>query len=73
MNIIEQSIFEYQNALNKKIKKYDNLLTISEYNMLNLLNRNCLLLDVCKEVDSIGRTKLVAYDLERNLILLKII
>lgn len=73
MNQIEQSIINYQDDLTGKIKKYDSLLTLSEFNMLNLLNRNLLLLDINKEVDSIGRVKLVAYDLERKIILNKVI
>lgn len=73
MNQIEQSIINYQDDLTNKIKKYDNLLTLSEFNMLNLLNRNLLLLDINKEVDNIGRVKLVAYDLERKTILNKVI
>ena len=73
MNQIEQSIINYQDDLTGKIKKYDSLLTLSEFNMLNLLNRNLLLLDINKEVDRIGRVKLVAYDLERKIILNKII
>lgn len=73
MNQIEQSIINYQDDLTNKIKKYDSLLTLSEFNLLNLLNRNLLLLDINKEVDSIGRVKLVAYDLERKTIFNKII
>lgn len=73
MNQIEQSIINYQDDLTNKIKKYDSLLTLSEFNMLNLLNRNLLLLDINKEIDSIGRVKLVAYDLERKTILNKTI
>lgn len=73
MNQLEQSIINYQDNLTIKIKKYDSLLTLSEFNMLNLLNRNLLLLDINKEIDSIGRVKLIAYDLERKTILNKII
>ena len=73
MNQIEQSIINYQDDLTSKIKKYDSLLTLSEFNMLNLLNRNLLLLDINKEIDIIGRVKLVAYDLERKIILNKVI
>ena len=73
MNKLEKEILKNQALQTYKINKYEDILTLSETNMLNLLNRNCLLLDIREEVDKLGNKKLVAYDLERKCIYTKLI
>lgn len=70
---VVKMIYEKRNELNKKIKKYMKHLTSYEINILQTLNNNALLLDVNEELDELLRTKIVAYDIERKCILLKII
>ena len=71
MKKIEKEILKYQAKLTNKINRFCNALSNTEVNMLNLLNRNCLLLDIVIELDSENRKRLVAYDLERRTVLVK--
>ena len=73
MNKLEKEILKNQALQTYKINKYEDILTLSETNMLNLLNRNCLLLDIREEVDKLGNKKLVAFNIERECIFCKLI
>lgn len=72
MNKIEVYVENWKLKLLKKINKYSKLLNHSEYTMLNTLNNNCLLLDIDKEMID-EKEHLVAYNLERKYILIKLI
>ena len=72
MNKLETYIERYKMKLLRKINNYHRLLTHSEYNMLTTLNNNCLLLDIDKEMID-NKEHLVAYNLERKYILIKLI
>ena len=62
-----------ENKLNKAINKYKDIMTVAEYKMLNTLLRYKLLLEF-KEVYAENESKrLVGYNLEREIIFIKII
>ena len=69
---IKQYVFERQEELDRQIKKFYNVLTIPEQNMLHTLNENCLLLSIDYELDWTDKNYLVAYNLERQIVLKKI-
>lgn len=67
---IKEELKKYYTALHDKIIKYSIYLTNSQINMLLTLHRNFLLLDVDVEIVQ-GREAIVAYNLERQMVLLK--
>lgn len=67
---IKEELKKYYTTLHDKIIKYSIYLTNSQINMLLTLHRNFLLLDVDVEVVQ-GREAIVAYNLERQMVLLK--
>lgn len=71
MNKLEKYLENYQSKLLNKIHKVAQDLTLIEINMLKTLNNNFLLLDVDYEVDELYRKVLVAYNLNRQIILWK--
>ena len=66
------SIYEKQEELRLKINKFKEKLKVTEYNMLMTLNNHSLLLDFTEEVDFMGNVRLVAYNLEREIIFIYI-
>ena len=68
---VKQFIFERQELLESRIKKFSNVLTFAEQNMLRTLNDHCLLLSIDYEIDFFGKKSLVAYDLSGKVILRK--
>lgn len=71
MNKLEKYLENYQSKLFNKIHKVSNNLDIFEMNILKTLNSNYLLLDIDYEIDELGRKVLVAYNLQRQIILCK--
>jgi hypothetical protein len=71
MNKLEKYLENYQSKLLNKIHKVAQDLTLIEINMLKTLNNNFLLLDVDYEADELYRKVLVAYNLNRQIILWK--
>lgn len=71
MNKLEKYLENYQSELLNKIHKVAEHLTLIEVNMLKTLNSNCLLLDVDYEINEIGKKEIVAYNLNRQIILWK--
>lgn len=71
MNKLEKYLENYQSKLLNKIHKVANYLTLVEVNMLKTLNSNCLLLDVDYVINELGKKEIVAYNLNRQIILLK--
>ena len=71
MNKLEKYLENYQSKLLNKIHKVAEHLTLIEVNMLKTLNSNCLLLDVDYEINEIGKKEIVAYNLNRQIILWK--
>ena len=69
---IKQHIFERQEELERQIVKYSNFLTFPEHNVLRTLNENCLLLSFGEELDWDRKNYLVAYNLERKIVLRKL-
>ena len=67
---IKEELKKYYTALHDKIIKYSIYLTNQQINMLLTLHRNFLLLDVDEEIVQ-GREAIVAYNLERQMVLLK--
>lgn len=62
-----------ESKLNKAINKYKDIITVTEYKMLNTLLRYKLLLDFKEEINEYGIKRLVGYNLERELIYTRII
>lgn len=71
MNKLEKYLENYQSKLLNKIHKVAEHLTLIEVNMLKTLNSNCLLLDVGYEINELGKKEIVAYNLNRQIILWK--
>lgn len=67
---IKEELKKYYIALHDKIIKYSIYLTNSQINMLLTLHRNFLLLDVDEEIVQ-GKEAVVAYNLERQIVLMK--
>lgn len=57
--------------MEEKLKKYENIITITEFRMLNTLIRYKLLLDLREEVNELGRKHLLAFNLENECIFRK--
>ena len=70
---VKQHIFEQQEYFSTHIEDYHTLLTPTEKNMLHTLNNYCLLLSIGYETDFLNRKILVAYNLERKIVLRKIL
>lgn len=66
---VKQHIFERQEELERQIVKYSNYLNFTEHNMLRTLNENCLLLSFKEEIGWDGNVYLVAYNLDRQVVL----
>lgn len=62
-----------ENKLNKAINKYKDIITVAEYKMLNTLLRYNLLLEFKEVYAENGSKRLVGYNLEREIIFIKII
>lgn len=71
MNKLEKYLENYQSKLLNKIHRVAEHLTLIEVNMLKTLNSNCLLLDVDYEINELGKKEIVAYNLNRQIILWK--
>jgi hypothetical protein len=71
MTRLEKYLENYQSKLLNKIHKVAEHLTLIEVNMLKTLNTNFLLLDVGYEINELGRKEIVAYNLNRQVILWK--
>ena len=71
MTRLEKYLENYQSKLLNKIHKVAEHLTLIEVNMLKTLNTNFLLLDVGYEINELGKKEIVAYNLNRQIILWK--
>ena len=71
MNRLEKYLENYQSRMLNKIHKVAEHLSLIEVNMLKTLNSNCLLLDVGYEINELGEKEIVAYNLNRQIILWK--